>query len=103
MLTLAAWVPFSADAHGPTVRVAYSGVRPRVVSIEAGTTVHFQNANASGAVCTIVADDGSFESPPLSRAEGWHYTFDKPGSHAFHLKELAKSAGKIVVGPRPAH
>ena len=83
--------------------------RSRPVSGSHCTKVRPRSSNriayqgASGAVCTIVADDGSFESPPLSRAEGWHYTFDKPGSHAFHLKELAKSAGKIVVGPRPTH
>lgn len=91
-------LPAPALAHGPTVRIAYSGVRPAQLAIAAGATVHFLNANTSGAECTIAADDGSFESPALARGEGWHHTFEKPGSYAFHVKELSGSKGLVIVG-----
>lgn len=88
----------AARAHGPTVRVGYSGVRPSQIAIEAGTTVHFHNANSGDGICTVVADDGSFESPPLARGEGWHHEFTRPGRYAFHVKEYSSAAGVILVG-----
>ncbi len=87
----------SAAAHGPTVRVAYSGVKPPKLVITTGTTVHFHNANSSAGVCTVVAEDGSFESPPLARAEGWHHTFEKAGTYSFRISEFGSSTGTIVV------
>jgi plastocyanin len=97
--TLAASLATEARAHGPTIRVGYSGVRPAQLGIAAGTTVHFLNANAGQGVCTVVADDGSFESPPMARGEGWHFEFDRPGRYVFHVKEYTSAAGVIVVGP----
>jgi len=89
-----------AVAHGDTIKVSYAAVRPEKLIIKAGTTVHFHNANASPKVCTIVFDEGGLESPALARAEGWHYTFEKPGQYTFHLKELPSRTGVIVVaGP----
>ncbi len=84
-------------AHGDTVRVAYSSVRPARLVVKAGTTVHFHNANASGAPCTIVFGDEATQSPMLGRAEGWHHTFDSPGEYAFHLSEYPSQKGVIVV------
>ena len=45
-------------------------MRPATLEIRAGETVHFRNANATGLVCTVVADDGAFESPALGRQGG---------------------------------
>jgi plastocyanin len=84
-------------AHGDTIRVSYSAVRPARLVVEAGTTVHFHNANASGAPCTVVFDDGSTTSPPLGRAEGWHHTFEAPGEYPFHLEEYPSRTGRVVV------
>lgn len=86
-----------ASAHGPTVRVAWSGLKPATLTVRAGTTVHFHNANSSGSPSTVVADDGSFSSPTLGRAEGWHYTFEAPGSFDYHLSEQPSAKGRIVV------
>jgi plastocyanin len=86
-----------AAAHGPTVRVTWSGVQPSNTTVRAGATVHFHNGNASGSPCTLVADDGSFESPTLGRAEGWHHVFAKPGTFIFHVKEMTSARGTIVV------
>lgn len=86
-----------AAAHGPTVRVSWSGVKPGKITVRAGATVHFHNANSSGSPCTLVAEDGSFESPTLGRAEGWHHVFAKPGTFTYHVKEMTSARGTIVV------
>ncbi len=91
-----------ARGHGPTIRVSYSGVRPKQLAIPAGTTVHFKNANSGPGACTVVADDGSFTSPPITRSEGWHYEFAEPGSYSFHVKEYDSARGVVLVGPREA-
>ena len=92
-----------AWAHGPSVRVSYGGVKPAQLAIHAGQTVHFHNANASAGSCTIVATDGSFQSPRLERGEGWHHTFEKQGDHAFFIGEYPGAKGRVVVAaPRQA-
>ncbi len=98
--TLAA-LSSSAFAHGPTVKVSYSGIRPSELVVEAGTTLHFHNANAGGGVCTLVGEDGAFESPPLNPGEGWHHTFENPGTFRFHVKEFSRAKGMVRVGPKP--
>jgi plastocyanin len=45
----------------------------------------------------VVADDGSFSSPTLGRAEGWHHTFETPGRFDYHLSEQPSAKGRIVV------
>lgn len=89
--------PLTARAHGQTVQVSASGARPSQLTVVVGTTIHFHNANLGGSVCTIVADDGSFESPPLQAGEGWHHTFDEPGTFTFTTKEASGVRGTIVV------
>jgi len=92
----------AARAHGPSVDASFSGFRPKHLTIAAGDTVHFRNAGGSDLALTIVADDGSLESPTLPRAEGWHHTFDSPGDFVFHLKENTATKVRILVGePRP--
>lgn len=89
----------AAHAHGPTVKVSYGGARPELLTIAAGQTVHFQNHNTGAGTCTLVADDGTFESPTLARREGWHHTFDVPGEFSYALKEFPGVKGIVrVVG-----
>jgi plastocyanin len=89
--------PSFAMAHGDTVRVSYASVAPERLVVKVGTTVHFHNANASGAPCTIVFADGTTKSPALGRAEGWHHTFDEPGEYDFQLAEYPSRKGVVVV------
>jgi len=98
-LVLALALPPSspASAHGPTVKVSYGRVSPALVVLRPGETVHFHNANAAPGTCTVVAEDGSFRSPPLERAEGWHYTFQKPGRFAFSVEGYPRARGEVVV------
>ncbi len=86
-----------ARAHGPTVRVSYGRIVPEIVAIRVGSTIHFHNANRSGAPCTITAADGSFESPTLERAGDWHYTFETTGQFVYSVREYSGAQGRIVV------
>ena len=96
---LAAALP--AAAHGPTVRLTYGGPKPTQLTLSVGQTVHFQNAATTARSFTVVADDGSFESPTLARGEGWHYTFETAGSFAYHVREQPDRRGTILVVPAP--
>jgi len=84
-----------ALAHGPTVRVSFSGVNPPTLTIEVGTTVHFHNDGTTAV--TVAAVDGSFEGPTLAAAEGWHHTFEQAGVFEYRLKESSRAKGKLVV------
>jgi len=90
-------VASSALAHGPTVTVAYAGVKPATLTIRVGETVHFKNGNSSGAVCTVVIEDGSSTSRAVTRAQGWHHTFERAGRFPFQVKEMGSAKGVIVV------
>ncbi|MCG8588335.1 MAG: hypothetical protein MJE66_03515 [Proteobacteria bacterium] len=91
----------TAAAHGPTVRVSNRRVTPPTLTIFVGDTVHFHNANAGTGTCTVVADDGSFESPTLARAAGWHHKFPEAGVYPFTVREFPGTRGTIKVVPRP--
>lgn len=89
----------AAWAHGATVRASFAGVKPPVLVIRAGETVHFVNANVSSDALTIASDDGAFESPALARGEGWHHRFDAAGKFGVHVKGFESAHGQIVVAP----
>lgn len=92
----------AASAHGPTMSVSYTRIDPPTLSIHVGDTVHFVNANTTGAV-TLVGEDGSFESPPLApHGEGWHHTFTEAGSFPFEIREYGGTTGRVIVVPQPA-
>ena len=90
-------VASTAFAHGPTVRLAYDRVTPEKVAIYAGQTIHFHNASRTARTFTLRAEDGSFESPPLERGEGWHHQFDSPGTVVFVVVEYPRLGGTIVI------
>jgi plastocyanin len=46
---------------------------------------------------TVVADDGSFSSPPLAKDQTWSHTFEKAGSFGVHIKEHPGAKAKIEV------
>jgi len=87
----------AAHAHGPAIKVSYAGARPEVLTIVVGQTVHFQNVNTGAGTCTLVGDNGAFESPTLARREGWHHTFETPGEFPYRVKELPGVKGTVQV------
>lgn len=103
-LAILATLPLAAaaQAHGTTVTVSHNKLEPAEVRVPAGGTVHFENVVAMPGGHTLVADDGSFKSPPLNKGEGWHHTFEKPGTVGYHIKEHPDAKGRIVVGDTAA-
>ncbi|HVP29708.1 MAG TPA: amidase [Myxococcota bacterium] len=86
-----------ALADGPTVSVSHNHLAPSELKIAVGTTVTFVNEAEMPGGHTIVADDGSFESPALAKGASWSHTFTKPGTVSYSIKEHPTAKGTIVV------
>lgn len=89
----------SGWAGGQMVEIAlsHSQIEPARVEIKAGESVSFKNVVDMPGGHTVVADDGSFESPPLNKGESWTHSFAKSGSYKFHLKQHPGTKGEVVV------
>ncbi len=92
-----------ARAHGPTVVITEAGLKPALLNLFVGSTVHFTNQIA-GAEGVVVGDEaGSFSSPPIAAAgEGWHYTFERIGEYAIRVVGRPGATMRIVVIAKPA-
>lgn len=86
-----------AFAGQTVVKVGHNRLEPAEVTIEAGSTVTFKNEDQMPGGHTIVADDGSFESPGLAKDEEWSHTFEKAGTYLYKIKEHPSATGKIIV------
>lgn len=87
----------AAQADDAAVAVGHNRLTPPAVTIAAGESVTFTNEQAMPGGHTVVADDGSFESPALDKDESWSHTFDEPGTHAYHIKQHPDAKGTITV------
>ena len=86
-----------ASADDAMVQVGHNKLDPAEITVAAGTTVVFHNLDMMPGGHTIVASDGSFESPGLSKDQKWSHTFTEPGEYAYEIKEHPSAKGKIVV------
>ncbi|HME68659.1 MAG TPA: cupredoxin domain-containing protein [Myxococcota bacterium] len=86
-----------AGGRGAEVILDHSHVQPARIEIKAGESVIFKNVVDMPGGHTVVADDGSFESPPLNKDQTWTHQFGKPGSYKFHLKQHPNTKGEVVV------
>jgi plastocyanin len=98
-LVLAAGLAIAAGAWagGATVQVGHNRLEPADVTISAGDTVTFHNQEEMPGGHTIVADDGSFESPGLAKDESWSHTFATPGKYPYHIKQHPGARGTVTV------
>ena len=90
-------LPTGVAADDAIVQVGHNRLEPTEVSISAGGTVTFHNQDEMPGGHSIVADDGSFESPALAKDDSWSHTFEKSGTYPYHIKEHPEAKGKIVV------
>ena len=97
LITALLWGPASALADDVTVHVGHNKLDPAEVTVAAGTTVVFHNHDAMPGGHTIVAADGSFESPGLEKDQTWSRLFEEPGVYGYSIKEHPAAVGKIVV------
>ena len=92
-----ALVASSAWAGEVMVHVGHNSVDPAEITVKAGDTVVFHNIHEMPGGHTVVADDGSFESPPLAKDEKWKHTFGKPGKFGIHVKQHPNAKGVVIV------
>ena len=93
-------------AHGPTIKLSHSEMKPALLNLYAGTTVHFANTVKMPGGHVVVDESGTLESPPLAEpGDGWHYTFDEVGTFEIYLKQHPMAKARIVVVPakKPAN
>ena len=91
--------PLALPAAGADVEVTvgHNRIEPAQVKVEVGDTVTFHNVDEMPGGHTIVAKDGSFESPPLAKDQKWSHTFEKAGSHEIQIRQHPDAVGEIVV------
>jgi len=91
----------AAWAHGPTIEISHSEMKPKLLNLYVGTTVHFQNTVAMPGGHTVIDAAGTLESPPLEKpGDGWHYTFEKEGTYDVYVKQHPMAKARIVVVPK---
>ena len=69
--------------------------QPASLEVAAGTTVTWTNTGQ--AKHTATADDGTFDSKNLKPGESFSFTFNTPGTFAYHCDVHPEMTGTIVV------
>ena len=93
--------PGDASAHGPTIEVSHAELKPVLLNLFVGTTVHFSNTVSMPGGHVVVDESGLLESPPLMEpGDGWHYTFEKAGIYEIYIKQHPTAKARIVVIPK---
>ena len=94
-----------AYAHGPTIKVSHEGLTPPLLNLFVGTTVHFANQASAEAesppVHVVLETEGRLEASQLvTKGDGWHYTFEEPGTFEVFVKSHPDTKARIVVVPK---
>lgn len=101
LLAVSSLLALPAQAHGPTIEISHSEMKPPLLNLFVGTTVHFSNTVAMPGGHVVVDEGGTLESPPLEKpGDGWHYTFEEPGTYNVFVKQHPMAKAKIVVIPK---
>jgi nitrite reductase (NO-forming) len=97
--------PFSEGEDGVTVRILKNSMKrdgdpdndyePKVLTIKAGTTVHWVNDDR--VVHTVTARDRSFHSGNMRKGKKWSHTFIKPGEYEYYCIPHPWMVGKVIV------
>lgn len=91
-----------AESTEHRVVVGHNSLEPADLTISTGDRVVFHNKDAMPGGHRVVADNGMFISPALTKGESWTTAFTKPGTYDYRIKEHPDTRGKIsVVGPTP--
>ena len=88
-------------AHGPTIEITHQEMKPALLNLFVGTTVHFSNMVTMPGGHVVVDESGSIESPALAEpGDGWHYTFDTVGTYELFIRQHPEAKARIVVVPK---
>ncbi len=83
--TIALASPGLADDQ--VVKVGHNRLDRAELSVEVGTEISFLNEDEMPGGHTIVAEDGSFESPELAEGKSRSHVFEEPGVSSYSIKE----------------
>jgi plastocyanin len=95
-LTTAA-LPQTSSNAGHNVSIANFAFTPAQLTVKAGETVTFVNADDETHTATAV--DRSFDSGRLDRNARFSHTFTKPGTYPYQCLIHTSMKGTIVVTP----
>ena len=88
-------------AHGPTIEITHQQMKPALLNLFVGTTVHFSNTVTMPGGHVIVDESGSIESPALAEpGDGWHFTFEAAGTYDLFIRQHPEARARIVVVPK---
>ena len=94
-------MPGMALAHGPTNEISHEALKPTLLNLFVGTTVHFANTVEMPGGHVILDEGGTLESPRLEKpGDGWHYTFEEVGTFEIYIREHPEAKARIVVVPK---
>ena len=83
-----------------TVQVTKNGFTPKSITVTAGDTVTWHNAD--GRTHQVVADNGAFASPALAANASWSYTAAKSGKFTYRDAYATTHRGTLIVNAPPA-
>ena len=93
--------PGFALAHGPVIEIRQNEMKPDLLNLFVGTTVHFSNTLELPGGFVVVEKQGRLESPPLEHpGDGWHYTFEQEGVYEVFVRQHPEAKARIVVVPK---
>jgi plastocyanin len=85
----------AVGAATATIQVTKNGFTPGKVTVNAGDTVTWHNADTK--THQVVADNGLFASPALAANASWSYTASKAGSFSYRDAYATTHKGTLVV------
>jgi plastocyanin len=88
--------PTFSPAKDVTVIIDGSGYHPSAVTITAGQTVSWYNAERDGAH-SATADDGSWDTGDMWPFATCWITFEQPGYYYYHCMHHPDETGVVVV------
>jgi plastocyanin len=83
-----------------TVQVTKNGFTPKSITVTAGDTVTWHNADSR--THQVVADNGAFASPALAANASWSYTAAKSGKFTYRDAYATTHRGTLIVNAPPA-
>ena len=88
--------PASAQAAGTAVAVQNTTFSPQALTVPAGATVTWTNADQ--VVHTVTADDGSFDTGFFADGQTVSQTFATPGTYAYYCIPHGAPGGSGMAG-----
>ena len=86
----------AAPSLSPQVSLEGFQFSPATLTVSAGTTVTW--TNNEGVQHTVTADDDSFGSDALPEGGTFEFTFDTPGTYAYHCRFHGGAEGEGMSG-----